>query len=636
MSCKQLFISYGWIHHESSQPSRTIRGIYGEGDAETFDRSSPTMNTRTFGRIPRSVASSKDQSSSQNRIASSSHLNASATHSHAYDDMDIHSNTIHSPFSRTPTSSSSSSSNMNNLNEGSSADIMSLGAHLSFIALAVFMSFGLSLVAHILEIELHWNRYVLSGVPLYKLSMLCALVCMQVSLATTTMKFKRDWFMRLCGLMLDLLVICAISTALPNIESWSDTHYMHCSLFVIICLSWNIFCFFHIAKEIFPNYWFSRAVTISGGVLGHPFMALLLARTLDPHLLSPVPVAYAYKLMLIIIPSTTVKNAIIIKLVDDYGLFMAILVAWLVVIAWYTIYYNHFKHRFIHSKAKKEDYTSQSKASLHQSHDEDDDKDKGGNIKSRSQRNNDDNQSTIHNTDRGNTVSDEEDDYVRMSDENASFLRASSSSSNLKDRRSSTSKSPMRDNRTTTNSVHRNTDKKMKTKLYVRQDGLELADDDDEEAFLENDDSSDPGNGTSSSSRGTKYGIPTINKLSYQLDHNTTNTSSTNLNKTIYTEKIKLNFIHESSESSSILTVDQLYKVWSFLPAIYSDKSWFLNFSLRRDGANLHTLLSLCITKDMFGRAEPKCTVIIIEDSWGYVFGGFLAHSLEDRPVCVS
>ena len=28
MSCKQLFISYGWIHHETSQPSRTVRYLY--------------------------------------------------------------------------------------------------------------------------------------------------------------------------------------------------------------------------------------------------------------------------------------------------------------------------------------------------------------------------------------------------------------------------------------------------------------------------------------------------------------------------------------------------------------------------------------------------------------------------------
>ena len=82
----------------------------------------------------------------------------------------------------------------------------SLGSHLSLIALTVFMSFGASLICHLLEIKFNIDHHFLSGIRMFKLSMCCALISMQMLLQRTTIRFNRDWFMRLCGLMLDLLV----------------------------------------------------------------------------------------------------------------------------------------------------------------------------------------------------------------------------------------------------------------------------------------------------------------------------------------------------------------------------------------------------------------------------------------------
>ena len=47
------------------------------------------------------------------------------------------------------------------------------------------------------------------------------------------------------------------------------------------------------------------------------------------------------------------------------------------------------------------------------------------------------------------------------------------------------------------------------------------------------------------------------------------------------------------------------YDCMLFIPIIHADfcsnKAWNLQYSLRRDGASLHTLLSLCCTTDIRG-----------------------------------
>ena len=81
----------------------------------------------------------------------------------------------------------------------------------------------------------------------------------------------RDWFMRLCGLMLDLLFIAALSKAYPKPKNLEQTHYVICSGFVLVCFVWNILCFFFIAKKVFPNFWFERGLVLAADCLGHSY-----------------------------------------------------------------------------------------------------------------------------------------------------------------------------------------------------------------------------------------------------------------------------------------------------------------------------------------------------------------------------
>lgn len=86
------------------------------------------------------------------------------------------------------------------------------------------------------------------------------------------------------------------------------------------------------------------------------------------------------------------------------------------------------------------------------------------------------------------------------------------------------------------------------------------------------------------------------------------------------------------SEESMILSREQINAIGSLMPISYSTRSWTLAYGLRRDGASIETLLSLCSSVDKFGNPAQVPTVIVIEDSWGYIFGGFVSSSLENRP----
>lgn len=155
------------------------------------------------------------------------------------------------------------------------ASTVSLGAHLSLVALTVFLSFGASLVARVIEIELKIEHRFVSGIRMFKLAMCCALGSMHFVLLRSRIRFKRDWFMRLCGLMLDLLVISSLSVANPKPSALEETHYLICSIFVAICVAWNVFCFVFVARQLFPNFWFERALTLTVDALGHAHTGLV-------------------------------------------------------------------------------------------------------------------------------------------------------------------------------------------------------------------------------------------------------------------------------------------------------------------------------------------------------------------------
>lgn len=390
----------------------------------------------------------------------------------------------------------------------------SLGAHISLIALTVFMSFGVSLFCHLVENEVSDKHHFLSGIRMFKLAMCCALFSMQLLLTKTKIRFHREWFMRLCGLMLDLLVISALAKSYPKPQAMETTHYIVCSCFVMICLVWHLFCFVFMAQSLFPNYWYERALTLSGDAMGHCYTGLLFARTLDPAMESPVPAAYAYKLMLFFIPSSGGKNTIIVSIISAHGPLAALIVSVLVVATWIIIFDTYFKHRFL--------------------------------LKDKSLL--------------PSTENDDELDTEPLINNNL-------------------------------NEVHR---QDVKVKEMSPMDG-----------------DYDPTDIKGNSLRTLAASAKSL-KLPKEVSH--------------------WNVV--TSEESSIASQAQLQQISRWLSEGHASKSWKLTYSLRQHGASLDALLALNTTrKTRSGITVSDPCIILIEDSWGYVFGGFVSPGFQSKST---
>lgn len=486
INLKPLFISKGWLGQKYSRDSMLSAST---GHAEAFERSTSTTKKRLMNR---SLSVNDFSNASTNNFANVNE-NSSVLEGNDED---------------------------NKIDEKVGQGSASLGAHISLIALTVFLSFGISLLGREFEIYMGFSHRIFSGVRMFKLSMCCALISMHFILRTSRIRFRKDWFMRLCGLMLDLIVIAALSNSLPKPKALETTHYAICFFFVLINLLWNAFCFFFVARQLFPNFWFERSLTLSADALGHCYTGLLFARTLDPLMESPVPAAYAYKLMLFFIPASGGKNSIVVLMTAAHGSLAAFIVCLCVVTTWLIIFETHFKHRFVSYKDKSSETLSISSAR--------------------------------RNTIDGNNLEKEPLMYALSFDNHEGDIEKVSS--------------------------------KASDKENTENEGSPLS---------------------------RRYSV------------------TSNYNQ----QEMNIRLRVESSEPSLIISPDQMSLIASWLPATRSIRSWTLKYSLRRDGALLDTLMSQCVPKRRNGIIEQTSYIIIIEDSWGYIFGGFIPQALENRTT---
>jgi len=234
---------------------------------------------------------------------------------------------------------SAAAGNSNNIEAG-------LGAHLSLIALAAFLSFGITLLAHLLEIKFagHFGT-IFTSVRMFKLAMFSSLTAMLFITKLTRVSFKREWFMLLCGLFLDLVFISALTKSLPRQHEAdkNHTHILAVGGLVLVMLVWNIACYIGVARHMFPNFHFERAVVLSASAMGNSYSGLLFARLMDPSLNSPVPAAFAAKLLLFFIPSSAAKNKIVGKFLQKHGIWITLAICTCIVAAWYLIIFTSFR-----------------------------------------------------------------------------------------------------------------------------------------------------------------------------------------------------------------------------------------------------------------------------------------------------
>jgi len=221
-----------------------------------------------------------------------------------------------------------------------------LGAHLSLIALTAFLSFGITLLAHLLEIKFagHFGT-IFTSVRMFKLAMFSSLTAMLFITKLTRVSFKREWFMLLCGLFLDLVFISALTKSLPRQHeaAKNHTHILAVTGLVLVMLMWNVACYVGVARHMFPNFQFERALVLSASAMGNSYSGLLFARLMDPSLNSPVPAAFAAKLLLFFIPSSAAKNKIVGKFLQKHGIWITLAICSCIVAAWYLVIFSAFR-----------------------------------------------------------------------------------------------------------------------------------------------------------------------------------------------------------------------------------------------------------------------------------------------------
>lgn len=403
-----------------------------------------------------------------------------------------------------------------------------LGAHMSLIALNAFVSFALSLLLHLVEIEMGIQYHWLSGVRMFKFAMCSAMFSMLFIVTRTKIKFNREWFLRICGLLLDLLFIASLAKAYPRVLALGQSHYIMCSLFVLVCVLWNAFCFVYVAQRLFPNYWYERAITLMGDCLGHSCTGLVFVRTLDHQMESPVPLAYAYKLLLFFIPSTGTKQTIIAHVMESHSPWLAFLICLCVMFTWLFIFDTYFRSRYVEIKK------ASSKTTLPLSDDDAEDSQDGA--------------------------------TTRLLD---SSLTKDGSVPVLISGLKSTQRKSLRRTSSAVSSGE------IGSNATIEDPALYMAED-----------------------------IP-----------------------------VSVITVIQTNESSSIINQQQMRIVAGFLSDIDAVKSWKLTYSLRQHGASLSTLLACTAKKSRGGSVLHVPCVIIIEDSWGYIFGGFISPGMQNKSA---
>ena len=161
--------------------------------------------------------------------------------------------------------------------------IDSLAWHLAVIGLAVFVGYGLKsllvfaggyLPDHVRELR------IIESIPLFPLCMLGGLFIQMLLVATKLDSLvDRGQINRLGGASLDFLVVAAVATIRLDfiVRYWQPL-----VILVVAGVAWSLFGAYWLARRMFSEDWFERAIVEFGQYTGVTATGLLLLRTVDP------------------------------------------------------------------------------------------------------------------------------------------------------------------------------------------------------------------------------------------------------------------------------------------------------------------------------------------------------------------
>ncbi len=180
----------------------------------------------------------------------------------------------------------------------SSDVIESLSLHIVIVAAAILIGYGFKDLLVLLQtlIPFAQKHHLLSSFPLFPLCMLGGLlVQLFADRFDPNDHIDHGLTRRIQNCALDFLVVAAIATIRLDIVAQD---WIPLVILVTAGILWNVFCVLFLARRIFKNAWFERAIAEMGQSMGVTATGLLLLRVVDPDYKTPAAEAFACKQLL--------------------------------------------------------------------------------------------------------------------------------------------------------------------------------------------------------------------------------------------------------------------------------------------------------------------------------------------------
>ena len=159
------------------------------------------------------------------------------------------------------------------------------------ILLGVLMQKGLLFVAS--SFLSGKGQQVFMSFPLFPLCMIGG-IFVQICLTrfNKTKYIKHRTILKIQNIALDFLIVAAIATIKVQViaQMWIPL-----VILILAGILWNVFCLVLLARRVFKDAWFERAIAELGQSMGVTATGLLLLRVVDPNYETPAAEAFAGK-----------------------------------------------------------------------------------------------------------------------------------------------------------------------------------------------------------------------------------------------------------------------------------------------------------------------------------------------------
>ena len=171
----------------------------------------------------------------------------------------------------------------------------SLAWHIVLVGIAIAFGYAMLRLCQNAEVALFpkAQQRFFGGFPLFPLCMIGGVILQKIAEAFDLAKLiDHGQMQRLSGASLDFLVVSAVSTIKLSVVA---ANWFPLLVLVVFGTAWSVFMVMWLARRLFPDAWFERAIAEFGQSLGVTATGLMLLRTVDPENRTPAAASFGYK-----------------------------------------------------------------------------------------------------------------------------------------------------------------------------------------------------------------------------------------------------------------------------------------------------------------------------------------------------